>query len=391
MLTRHKLCAVIAAAICGTPTTYAQFYNGCSSCGSAPASYVSAATSCTPIQPVQSTCYQTVPVTTYRREQQTVEVPEYRTVYEDREVTEYVPVSRQREIEVPTVSYRTVTENRTVNRDLGRWTTNYHPIAKCAPCQRDPRPGLIGWMNRNMQAMRNRATPNYRTTRQYTPRMVTCNVPVSRQVAVRGTKKVTVNETRMVAKTRTERVAVQKMEMRKRVVSVLKPQVAYQTVPMGSSVAYGGFGNTLAYGGGFYPGSQIAFIDDEDSDSSRTARGPERDEDLESRRRSTFREDDQKEFSRRADDSIRKSGLRREVEPNTAPRPEPNFNDPTPDFPDFGSGVDRRNYSQRDPDYVTVNRPTRRRRGWQASGSQTDQATADRRKVDLPGLTLNDR
>lgn len=52
---------------------------------------ITAASCCTPIQPLQATCYQTVPVTTYAQVKQTVEVPRYETAMEEREVTVYRP------------------------------------------------------------------------------------------------------------------------------------------------------------------------------------------------------------------------------------------------------------------------------------------------------------
>ena len=234
-----------------TSVARAQYYgDGCSGCGTSMAAPISAASCCTPIQPMQATCYQTVPVTTYAREKQTVEVPHYETAMEEREVTVYRPVTTSREVEVPTVSYQNVVENRTVNRDMGRWVTKYHPVAKCAPCQVDPRPGVMGWMNRTGYSMRTAFVPNYTTSREYVPSMVTCNVPTVRQVAVNGTRRVTVQDTKMVAELKTEKVAVQKLVMRKEEVTVLRPQTAYRTVPIGSS---------MAFGGGYYGGSQMAF------------------------------------------------------------------------------------------------------------------------------------
>ena len=228
----------------------AQYYGaGCSGCGTSMAAPITAASCCTPVQRAQTTCYQTVPVTTYAQVKQTVEVPRYETAMEEREFTVYRPETTSREVEVPTVSYQNVVENRTVNRDMGRWVTNYHPVSKCAPCQVDPRPGVMGWMNRTGYSMRTAFVPNYTTSRQYVPSMVTCNVPSVRQVAVQGTRRVTVQETKMVAERKTEKVSVQKLVMRKEEVTVLRPQTAYRTVPIGSSMAYGGY----------YGGTQMAF------------------------------------------------------------------------------------------------------------------------------------
>ena len=260
-------------------TAQAQYYDGCGGCGAVAARPIA---QCTPIQPVQATCYQTVPVTTYTREKQTVEVPTYETAYEDREVTVYRPVAQTREVEVPTVSYQNVTEYRTVNRDMGRWTTNYHPIAKCAPCQVDPRPGVIGWMNRTGYSMRNAFTPNYTTSRQYVPSMVTCNVPYTRQVAVQGTRRVTVQDTKMVAERKTERVPVQKLVMKKEEVTVMRPQTVLRTVPIGTSMAYGSpyiGGSQMAFGGSYII----------DSTATRSALAPA--PDPISAERSTFKED----------------------------------------------------------------------------------------------------
>ncbi|MCA9047258.1 MAG: hypothetical protein KDA89_00920 [Planctomycetaceae bacterium] len=270
MLSRFMVWAAIVAVTCGS-AAHGQYYGGggCSSCGTAaPAPVVSScgscASSCTPIQPVYSSCYETVPVTTYAREKQTVQVPYYETTYEDREVTTYRPVTQQRTVEVPSVSYQTVMENRTVNRDMGRWQTNYFPTSKCAPCQVDPRPGVIGWLNRSGYAFRNAFTPNYRTTQTYVPRMVTCNVQVPRQVAVQTTRKVVVNDVKMVAERKTERVPVQKLSYRSEERTVLRPQTAYRTVPIGSTLAYG-------YGG-YYGGTSTAFIIDDSS--TQTAQRP---------------------------------------------------------------------------------------------------------------------
>ena len=273
-------------------TAQAQYYDGCGSCGPVMAQPIA---QCTPIQPVQQTCYQTVPITTYTREKQTVQVPTYETAYEDREYTEYRPVTRSREVEVPTVSYQTVSEVRTVNRDMGRWTTNYHPVAKCAPCQVDPRPGLIGWMNRTGYSMRTAFTPNYTTSRQYVPNVVACSVPYTRQVAVHGTRRVTVQETEMVAERKTQKVQVQKMVMKSQEVTVMRPQTAYRTVPIGTAMAYGSpyiGGSQMAYG---YP------IIENSSPRAALAPAP----DPISAERSTFKEDSadpDKSFKRAAGD-----------------------------------------------------------------------------------------
>jgi len=280
MLSRRILSGALALAlpILGTAEqATAQFYSGgCSGCGTAmPVAQTAMAAECMPVQPVVATCYQTVPVTTYAREKQTVEVPYYKTEYEEREVTVMRPVTRQREVEVPTVSYQNVTEMRTMTRDMGRWQTNYQPVQKCSPCQVDPRPGMIGWLNRTGYSFRSAMTPSYTTSRQYVPNMVTCNVPVTRQVAVQGTRRVTVSETEMVAERKTEKVAVQRLAYRKEDVTVMRAQTAYRTVPIGTSMAYGGGYSTQS---AYYPygaGSAMAFgYPIIESSPSRTAQGP---------------------------------------------------------------------------------------------------------------------
>lgn len=365
--------ASVMVALTTTTLASAQFYgsNGCNSCGTS-TSYappVATVSNCTPIQPVYSACYQTVPVTTYKREKQTVEVPEYYTDYEERDVTTYTPVTRTREVEVPTVSYRTVTENRMVTKDMGRWVTNYQPVAKCAPCQVDPRPGMMGWLNRTGYSFRSAFTPNYRTSRQYVPKMMACSVPYSRQVAVRGTKKVAIQETQMVAKTTKERVAVQRVRMKTRTVEVARPVTAYRTVPIGSTLAYGGYGNTLAYGGYGLGGSSIAFLPDDEEDDFRSARRPEADP--------AFREDRTESADRRndrdADTPFRGSAFERELprDPMTPLKqttPSP-FSAEDNDF----EGFDDTRHESRRPNYTQRPRAQAHRpiasRGWTTSRS----------------------
>lgn len=408
MLFKQLLTAAVVAIGLSQSQVNAQFYNsGCSSCASSPAPVAMAQTTCAPVVPVQSTCYQTVPVTTYKRERQTVKEPYYTTAYENRKVTVLEPVTRQRTVEVPTVSYRTVTENRTTQRDLGRWQTNYQPIAKCAPCQVDPRPGLIGWLNRTGYSFRSSFIPNYRTTRQYVPRRVVCNTPVTRQVAVRGTKKVVVNETHMVARTKTERVEVQKLAFREKEVTVMRPTVAYQTVPIGTQTAYGYGGGALAYGYGggslaygspYGYGSGIAYIEDEDD--ARTANRPERDSNFdEPRTARPFPEDIDRErnFNRTEadteDSGFRRSAYERDLPPaGTAPKATPNpFPNDAPGFPSTRRDTRDPRDSRIQP--AAYRPPTDRRttaRGWKAARPSAASRTAavDRRSENA--VSMND-
>ena len=234
---RMSIGAALGLLVCSLPwgTAEAQFFGSSCGCGPVAGASVSAYT---PIQPAYSACYQTVPVTSYVQEKQTVEVPTYETAWETRDVTTYRPVTQTKEVEVPTVNYQNVTEYQTMNRDMGRWITRYHPVAKYAPCQVDPRPGVIGWFNRTGYSMRTAFMPNYTTSREYMPNMVTCQVPVTRQVAVRGTQRVSVQETRMVADTRQEKVQVQKLVMKKEQRVVMRPETAWRTVPIGTATAF---------------------------------------------------------------------------------------------------------------------------------------------------------
>jgi hypothetical protein len=202
---------------------------------------------CAPVQPAMSACYQTIPVTSYVQEKQTVEVPTWETDYRDQTVTTWRPETTTRNVDVPTVTYQNVTEYQTVNRDMGRWITRYHPVAKCAPCQIDPRPGVIGWLNRTGYSMRTAFMPNYTTSREYVPNVVAFNVPVTRQVAIRGTQKVAVQETRMVAENRTERVPYQRLVMKQEQRLVMRPETSYRTVPIGTATAWAPWGTQTVY------------------------------------------------------------------------------------------------------------------------------------------------
>lgn len=217
------------------PAAQAQFF-GMNNCNN-----------CAPVQPAMSACYQTIPVTSYVQEKQTVEVPTWETDYREQTVTSYRPETITRNVEVPTVTYQNVTEYQTVNRDMGRWITRYHPVAKYAPCQIDPRPGVLGWFNRTGYSMRSAFMPNYTTSREYVPNVVAFNVPVTRQVAVRGTQTVAVQETRMVAENRTERVPYQRLVMKSEQRLVMRPETSYRTVPIGTATAWAPWGTQTVY------------------------------------------------------------------------------------------------------------------------------------------------
>ena len=362
---------------------------------------IAAQTTCTPIMPVQSTCYQTVPVITYRTERKKVQEPYYVNEVKEQKVTVMKPVTRQRTVEVPVTSYQTVTENRTTQRDLGRWQTNYQPIAKCAPCQVDPRPGMIGWLNRTGYSFRSAFIPDYKTTRQYVPKMVVCNTPVTRQVAVQTMKRVVVNETEMVPETKVVKVNVQKLTYREREVEVSVPQTAYRTVPMGTTTAYGygggssamayGYGaGTFAYGSPYGFGSGMARFVDDDEDSTRSAKLPSTDPLFQDdgKPRAAFNEDLDKEknFDRTSDDErFRRSSQSRTLPISNEPAPTT-----APTFPpDFGS-IPRDSRIQPNSYQPPSDRRTASR-GWKASSRSADQTqTAGTEKTTRSTVASND-
>ncbi len=359
--------AVTAAIVLSMSAANAQFFgNDCNSCGPVTASAVS----CTPIQPVQTTCYQTVPVTTYRREKQTVRQPYYQTTYEDQEVTVMKPVTTQREVEIPTVSYRNETTYRTVNRDMGRWITRYTPAQKRSSCQVDPRPGFMGWLNRTGYSFRSAFRPNYYTSRQYVPKMMACTVPTTRQVAVRGTRRVTVNETKMVAHKTTERVAVQKLDYRERVVTVMRPQTAYRTVPIGSRMAYG-------YGG-YGIGSATAFAPS--IIESRTAQSPEPDPGFSRSRSAQLDKDEKDPFSDDGDpDHFHRSSHSHEVTPLESIESLDNF-----------KGTSRSPNKRLNP--ASHSRPTAATSGgWSRTSRQTTMRSSSQSTANVAQLTLTQK
>ncbi len=197
-------------------------------------------------QPVAQVCpqpaqvvYQTVPVTEYQQVAQTVRRPIVETAYEDRQFTEYRTVYEQRTAQVPTVSYQNVTQCQTVTRDMGQWVSCRQPVQKHSPCAYDSSAGLLGMFNRTSYQVRSAFTPNYTTHRQYVPNVVAHNVPVTRQVAVRGTQTVNYQVARLEPHTVTKQVAVRKVRYEDEQVVAMRPVTTYRTVPIGTQTAYG--------------------------------------------------------------------------------------------------------------------------------------------------------
>lgn len=198
--------------------------------------------------PVTQTTYRQVPVTEYRPVNQTVMRPISETKYVDQQVTAYRQVLEPKTVDVPCTTYQNVTECKQVQKDMGRWVSQRQCVPRVTPCEYDNRQNLLGWMSRKNYSMRMAFTPQYRTTRHYVPNVVTQNVPVTRQVAVHQTRKVTYNVARMVPYTTTRKVAVNSTRYVKTTVTAMKPVTVMRSIPT-TRTAYvypsnGGFGGT---------------------------------------------------------------------------------------------------------------------------------------------------
>jgi len=184
-------------------------------------------------------CYQTVPVTEYRECRQTVQRPVVETTYVDQPVTEYRQVTECKTAEVPTCTYQNVTEMRTVQRDCGQWVAQCHERPQISPCQYDGRPDIFGFVNRTGYSLRMAFTPRVWTERIYVPNVVAQQVPVTRQVAVRGSQTINYQVAKVVPITTTRKVAVNTVKMVAQEIVTQRPVTVYKTVPMGSSLALG--------------------------------------------------------------------------------------------------------------------------------------------------------
>ena len=227
---------------------------------------------CQQMAMVVQPCYQTVPVVEHQQVTQTVMKPVTETKYVDRQVTTYRPVTEQKTAQVPVTTYQPVTQMQTVCQDRSYWATQYVPNCRVSPCQYDPRPGLLGWMNRTGYEIRSAFTPRYRAYRHYVPNRVAMQVPVTRHVAQQGTRQVTYNVTRYEPHTETRRVAVNETKWVAEQQTVTKPVVAYRTVPVGTTVAYASTGSAVAFGGGTI--SNVAYGPIQYQGATATAFGP---------------------------------------------------------------------------------------------------------------------
>ncbi len=194
--------------------------------------------SCYCIRPVTQTYYQTIPVTEYRQVTQTVRRPVIETKYVDQQVTDYRPVTEVKTVQVPTVNYQTVTNYQTVQQPAGQWVTRFHQIPRITPCQYDNRPDLFGLINRTAFTIRQAFTPTVVASREYVGSMVTQQIPVTRTVAVQGTRQVSYNVTRMVAHTSTRKVAVNSVRYVTQQVAMLQPVTVMRNIPVGTRTVF---------------------------------------------------------------------------------------------------------------------------------------------------------
>ena len=188
-------------------------------------------------QPVRCCPPPVTAVTEMRECKQIVQRPVVETTYVDQPVTEYRQVVETKSAEVPTCTYQNVTEMRTVQRDCGQWVSQTHQRPMVTPCQYDSRPDLFGFMNRTGYAVRMAFTPQTWTERTYVPNTVAVQVPVTRQVAVRGTKTVNYQVAKMVPVTTTRRIAVNTVKMVSEEIVTKRPVIVYR--PAGTGLAQG--------------------------------------------------------------------------------------------------------------------------------------------------------
>lgn len=205
--------------------------------------------------PIVQSCVQQVPVTQYQQVKQKVRRPITEVEYVEQPVTTYRPVVETKTVDVPITTYQNVTEYQTRVQTSGRWQTNYHCNPKPTPCQYDPSPTAMGWLNRTAYRVRSAFTPKVIATRQYIPQTCTVQVPVTRRVAVQSVQKKTYQVTRYVPEQTTRKVAVNKVRWVEEEVVAMKPVTVMQTVPVTRTAwGYGTFGTpafnptTISYG-----------------------------------------------------------------------------------------------------------------------------------------------
>ena len=228
--TMAALCALVAMMSNGLEI-HAQWM-AANSCGCQVRPVVTNPCSCRPA-PVMRSCYRQVPVTQYRQVKRIVRKPVVKREYVDKKVTCYRQVVEKQEVQVPTVSYRNVTEYQCRKINCGRWVTQYVPNRKCTPCQYNNRPGLLHDIDRIGYAIRSSFKPSHSMVRRYIPRTVVQQIPVNRQVAVHGTRTVTRNVARIVPYTTTQKVAIDRVKYVDQEVVAMEPYTVVRTIPIG--------------------------------------------------------------------------------------------------------------------------------------------------------------
>lgn len=182
--------------------------------------------------PVTQQYVQQVAVTEYQQVKQKVKRPVTEVEYIEQPVTTYRPVVETKTVDVPVTTWQDVTETRTVTRDCGYWQTNWYHNPKVSPCEYDPRPGVLGWLNRSAYAVRSSLTPRMIATRQYVPQVVAQQIPVTRRVAVQSVQKKSYQITRYVPEKTTRKVAVNRIKWVEDEVLAMKPVTVVKSVPV---------------------------------------------------------------------------------------------------------------------------------------------------------------
>jgi hypothetical protein len=190
------------------------------------------------MQPVSVPCYQTVPVTTYEPRRCTVMKPVVHTDIIEQPITECRPICETKTAQVPYCSYQPVTTFVQQTRDAGCWRTYSQCCPRMSPCQYDPNPGLLGWMNRTGYEMRMAFQPQMTYHRQWVPNYITTSVPVTRMVATQQVRTVTYNVTRYEQFHTVQKIPVNRVVMVPEEITVQRPVTVYRTVPIGTSVAW---------------------------------------------------------------------------------------------------------------------------------------------------------
>ena len=208
------------------------------------------------MQQVVQPLMQDVAVTEYRPVKQMVSKPVTTTEYVEQPYTVMTPVTEQRTAQVATVDYQTVTEYKTVKKQVGGgWVTQNVPTNRVSAYQYDNRQNVLGAMNRASYNMRSAFTPPYQQVRQYQQgQTMTCTIPCTRKVAVPGMKQVTYNVTRMQPTQSTRKVAVTRTTYQQAEVTVMAPVQVTKTMQVGTRISYAPAGTTIssnpASGGG---------------------------------------------------------------------------------------------------------------------------------------------